>query len=170
MKQQNRNSTRVESDSLISVPTRPHRRWLRATLIVLTAVVIAAGLLAGTRAFSRVIRIVFRDAPRKVVADERLDRAAFVRSMTPPDAPLFYVMGEPEYWQSRMWQRMLYPRIVFLIDAGDIGSGRINTLKERYKVRFALSAGENPLDPGFLWKRRLPDVPGTIPLWIGELK
>ena len=76
----------------------------------------------------------------------------------------------PEYWYSRLWQRALYPRNEVVIQQPPVPPGRLNELRAKYRARFAVAAGDPPVDPGFLWKVDLGRVNGPGEAWFGELK
>jgi len=115
-------------------------------------------------------RIVFRDAPYDVVPAALRKEANFVKHRIPTGSALVYVMRSPEHWQSRLWHRLLYPSpVLFLENDLETTGPAFRNLRVRYDVRFALSVGNPPLDPGFQWHVVFPARTGYPETWFGEL-
>jgi hypothetical protein len=103
---------------------------------------------------------------------EMYAQIATLDRLMPPGAAIFYVMPELEAWKSRMWKRALYPRPVFYVfNARELHGAEYDRVRQKYRIRFALSAGRPPLDPGYAWRTELPKLPGeTDETWFGELR
>ena len=88
----------------------------------------------------------------------------------PAGTVVLHLSAAPEYWYSRLWQRVLYPRNETIVMQQPLTAERVRELRAKYGARFAISAGNPPWDPGYLWKVELgplPSVPGVT--WFGEL-
>ncbi|HWZ86137.1 MAG TPA: hypothetical protein VN032_08050 [Thermoanaerobaculia bacterium] len=93
-----------------------------------------------------------------------------VRGRLPAGAELLHLSASPEYWYSRLWQRALYPDNETILMQPPLSLDRVHALRAKYRARFAISAGDPPFDPGFLWKIDLgPLALGPGQNWFGEL-
>jgi hypothetical protein len=83
---------------------------------------------------------------------------------------VLHLSAAPEYWYSRLWQRALYPRNDAILVYPPWNQARLQELRRKYGARFAISAGDPPSDPGYLWKIDLGPLPlGPGRDWFGEL-
>lgn len=156
------------------------RSWILATA---GAVVLATSLWAGVRGFAADIRLAFVDAPRHAIPPEILEQARLLKARIPRDAYVLYVGNQtpPDNWFSRLWQRALYPRRVLILEQGkravtldtkeQLRVKGLEELRAEYSVRYALSAGNPPTDPGFLTREELSRIPQyPYVTWFGVLK
>jgi hypothetical protein len=121
--------------------------------------------------FAREGLVILRDAPREMPPREMWRQVATIDRLA-PNEPLFYLMPSLEAWDSRMWKRALYPRRVFYVEnAREVEGPEYRRLRDKYRIRYALSVGDRPVDPLFRWKVELPPLPGhTARAWFGELR
>jgi len=147
-----------------STPVSRRFLWTVGLLVVLTQLAVGVVNLIET------FQIVFRDAPYSVVPPMLRKEAKFIQERIPPGAALVYVMRSPEPWQSRLWHRLLYPSpVLFFVSESAEMSPAFPNLKRQHDIRFALSVGEPPLDPGFRWHVVFPAREGYPETWFGEL-
>ena len=140
-------------------------RLLRA----LSILVGAAALLCGARALRREAW-VFGGPPQTSFPSPFREQLHTVTERLPPGAFVMHLSSAPEYWYSRLWQRALYPRNESVVMQQPLSPEHLRDIRAKYGARFAISAGDPPYDPGYLWKIRLgslPGVPGES--WFGEL-
>lgn len=117
------------------------------------------------------VRVVFHDAPLNIVPPAHSWQVKIVKSRVPQGAVLFYIMQDPESWQSRLWERSLFPdNYVIFLDAKQLNGPVYRQLRQEYLVRDAIFAGQAPPLNAFNWTEALPSYPGSIPLVFGELK
>jgi hypothetical protein len=143
---------------------------LRTLLRTFSILVGAAALLCGVRALRREVYL-FDGPPRTAFLPEFRAQLRTVTERLPPGEHVLHLSATPEYWYSRLWQRALYPRNEAIVMRPPISSERLREIRARYGARFAISAGDPPADPGYLWKVDLGPVPlirGTS--WFGELQ
>jgi hypothetical protein len=138
-------------------------------LRVFSVLVGAAALTCGTRAIGEQLSR-FKEPPHRA-SHPAFDAAlARVLERVPEGARLLHLSAEPEYWYSRLWQRALYPRNEVIVVEPPLSAEVVRTLRDRYGVRFAISAGNPPSDPGFLWAVDLGPLPlGSAHNLLGEL-
>ncbi len=96
-------------------------------------------------------------------------QVAVVRSIVPPGSRLLHVSHEGYIPAS--WQRALYPGnpVRFVFQPRDIEPSSLQEIRKHFGARYAISAGDPPVDPGFLWYRVLEPIPGTGQTWFGEI-
>jgi hypothetical protein len=129
-----------------------------------------AAVLCGARAIHRGASHI-QTAARKVFPKEFVTQLQTVQSRIPPNAYVLHLSSAPEYWYSRLWQRALYPRNETIVIQQPLSPQRVRELSVKYSARFAISAGNPPWDPGYLWKVDLGSIPGHPgETWFGELK
>lgn len=112
----------------------------------------------------------FANGRRLVLPEPYRERLRAVEQRLPPGARVFYISDVPEYWFSRLWQRLLYPGHETIVLDPTVTRRRFDALRARYDVRYAISAGEHPRDPGYLWKIELGHDSWTGIVWFGELE
>jgi hypothetical protein len=162
------NSTRAE-------PMDPpsHARLGPGLLLLaraLFAAVALAAILCGARAIRRSAAYLVQP-PRSVFHPAFRAELETVRRRLPEGAVVLHLSASPEYWFSRLWQRALYPRNETIVVQPPWDAARVRELKAKYHARFAISAGDPPSDPGFLWKMELAPPPlGPGSVWFGELR
>jgi hypothetical protein len=140
-------------------------------LDVCAAVVAAGSFLAGAVAVVREVPFVLKNAPRQVLPHELRENVARINELSSPDAPVFYVMRERETWVSRLWKRALYPRPVFYVDdETQVNNALYRRLRAKHRIRYAVSVGSPPLDPGFDWYAELRSFPRGAQVWFGRLR
>lgn len=140
----------------------------------IAALVVAAAVWTGSRAILADLRLAYRDAPVHAVRPELSAQVAAMKRKMAPGAWAIFVGNKtpPDGWQSVMWQREFFPTRVLLLQAGKRPwRSTFATLRAFFPVRYAISVGSPPEDPGFLWFDRFPPVPGASgDMWFGELK
>ena len=153
----------------------------RAVLLAAGALVLGASLVTGIRGIAADLRTV-RSAPRHAIPPELAEGVRLIEARVPAGVSIAYLGNQkpPDNWFSRLWQRALYPRRVILfetepsavkLDTAD--QPRVQALEASrvaYSIRYAISAGSPPRDPGFLSRVELPPIPGyPYVIWFGEL-
>jgi hypothetical protein len=143
-------------------PQAPHRRLVAfaAAAFVFGATVVAA-LTRSTDDFF----LVFRDAPRHIVPEGHREQVRIVEQTVPAGSTIFFLTDSPEDWRAGLWERSLYPRYTVVRIAG--GAER---LPDNREVRYAISAGAPPPDPGFECQTPLPPYPNGLPSILGRLR
>ena len=135
--------------------------------------VLGASALNGIPTLAREVRIAFRDAWPSVFPGEFRGRLIAVQAAVPEGAAFLGVCDEEKNpgasWYARLWQRGLYPRNPVVVVTGDLRPGRLAEIRRRHGLRYAISIGDPPLDPGFRWHRDLGVVAGSLRMWFGEL-
>lgn len=161
---------------------RPASRWGRAALAVVGAIFFVTSLRAGYRGFASDLRLAFGSAPMHAIAPELMDQARMLRRRIPRGDSILYLGNQnpPDNWYSRLWQRALYPRRLLILERAP-SAVKLDTaarprlpgldeLRAAYPIRYAISAGNPPADPGFIAHEELPPVPGfPYAVWFGEL-
>lgn len=144
---------------------------LRKTVRASAGIVMIIGIAMGACRIVPYGKVVFRDAPHRIVDAQYRRDIELVRRHTPPGSAFFYLTREQEHWLSRLWQRMFYPDPVFIIQGEqEWRAPRTGQLRERFGIRFAFSAGAPPIDPGYEWRIDLTPSPGeSEKLWFGRL-
>ena len=138
---------------------------LRIFSVFVALAALASGALALKHAAGR-----FTQPPRVALPAPLRERLRTVESRLPPGASVFYVTEVPEYWFSRLWQRALYPDHLTILVEPDVSRRQFEELRARYGVRYAISAGQHPRDPGYAWKIDLGDDTWAGSTWFGELQ
>ena len=158
-------------------------RWLRAVLVLAAAAVLGSALRVGARGFLSDLKLAFGSAPRRAIPPEIEARAGALRGRVPPGESVLYVGSAkpPDNWFSRLWQRAFYPTRLVIFEneksavALDLPSPprppSLEELRESYGIRYAISAGNPPADPGFASREEIPRIPGyPYTIWFGELR
>ena len=115
-----------------------------------------------------------RSAPRHAIPPELAEGVRLIEARVPAGVSIAYLGNQkpPDNWFSRLWQRALYPRRVILfetepsavkLDTAD--QPRVQALeasRAAYSIRYAISAGNPPRDPGFLSRVESPRSPATL--------
>jgi len=140
-------------------------RVLRLFSVLVALAALACGALALKHAAGQLA-----GPPRVALPAPLRERLRTVQSQLPAGANVFYVSEVPEYWFSRLWQRALYPDHVAILIQPDVTRQRFDDLRSRYGVRYAISAGQHPRDPGYAWKVDLGYDTWAGSTWFGELK
>jgi hypothetical protein len=121
------------------------------------AIVIVVQLNVGWRAYTSRIREAFAGDGSGVVSAALQQQLHVVRQHAPVGSRFVYVSVRPDEWHSRMWQRLLYPDPVFIVQGVDrTTSKRIARLTRREGVGFVICAGEPPAGIRMLWQMDLP--------------
>ncbi len=146
------------------------RRWqLVLASRTLSVFVAVAALLCGARAFQRWIPSLTSPA-LTVFSPEFRAQVRAVEARLPPGAAVLHVSAQQEGWFSRLWQRALYPDHKTIV-VQPWNMPRLAEFRAKYATRFAISAGNPPLDPGYQWMVDLGPVPGLPGVtWFGELR
>lgn len=145
----------------------------RPVFVAAAGVLLATSLATGVPAIVKEIRIVFRNAPLRMISPELGSVVRSINERMPPQVPLLYFDSKGEYWNSRLWQKAFSPRRVFLLyhDAWGPTWPSADALDRTFSTRWALSAGNPPEDPGFAWHTVLPRIPGSqLETWFGVLR
>jgi hypothetical protein len=145
------------------------RRFMAATAASLIFVV---GLYVAVQRARFDRTAVWVWAPATVFPEGHLQQVKVFRNKVPPGSTVFYLEDKPEGWQFGLWQRSLYPDYVVIrvFEANQIHNSAYEALRRGKSIRYALSAGSPPPDPGFISKFTLPAYPGGIPIAAGELQ
>jgi len=147
----------------------PKTRPLLALARASTLAVALAALLCGARAIRR-SAVQFDHPVRKVLIPEFREQLRRFEERVPAGPVVLHLSSAPEYWYSRLWQRVLYPRNETIVLQQPLTAQRVQELRAKYGARFAISQGNPPWDPGFLWKVDLGPLPGSPGVtWCGEL-
>jgi hypothetical protein len=158
-------------------------RWRQVILPLAGIVILGVSVTAGVHGFDSDFRLASRSAPRHAIPPELDAEVRRLRTKLPPNASIFFLGYDspPDVWHSRLWQRALYPtRVVILerqpgavIPGGTIEDpwAGLRELQRTLSIRYALSAGNPPDDPGFLSRVEMPRIPGyPYIVWFGELR
>lgn len=150
-------------------------RWLSLVRLlpgIAAIVFLVVGLQYGAASFLNTAVSVFLYSPKSSIGPELSQYVSKVRQTIPPGAPILYVGAEPEYWFSRLWQRAFYPNSVFvMLGPEGLRSPAFHAVRTRHRIRYAVSAGAPPLDPGYKWHASWPALPATTgEVWFGELR
>lgn len=108
-------------------------------------------------------RDVFSGPVRRELAD--IERAI------PGGEPILAVSASS--WYPLLIQRYFYPRrsVVFVGAPETLTLPEFREFARLHRVRFAISHGDPPPDPGFLWHRTFPAFPGESgEVWVGEVR
>lgn len=156
---------------------------LRVLLHLAAAAVLLISVRIGARGFLWDLKAAFGDSPRHTIPPEIEAHVASLRGRIPPGESLFYVGNRqpPDPWFSRLWQRAFYPTRVVIFDAEknpDVSDlppqprpAELERLRKSYAIRYAISAGNPPLDPGFASREELAPIPYyPYAIWFGELR
>jgi hypothetical protein len=149
----------------------------RAVFFVgLFAFVLSLSGLLGSIVWAAILRsradlvVIFHDAPLHIVPEGHVRQVKVLKRRIPKSGTLFYIMNPSESWQSRLWERSLFPdNHVLFIDAAQLHDPVYNQLRSEKLIRYAISQGETPVNTVFKWSEVLPQYPGSIPLIFGEL-
>jgi len=159
-------AARSESRRRAPAVERSSSLWAgRAFFLLVALAAILCGLHAGLGS-----RAHFERSPGKVFPPELREQLRAVEDRVPPGAFVLYVPAAPEFWYSRLWQRALYPRNEVVVLQPPVARQTLRELRVRYGARFAVSAGDPPTDPGFLWRVDVGRAAGTGETWVGELR
>jgi hypothetical protein len=141
---------------------KPSRRAILAAAAsgLVLASVLAAG---GAAAFQR-LRDSLR-APQEVLFPAEMTAAlpAALR-IIPPDAPVLYIGSESNTWRCGLWQRALYPRLVFCLRPAASSRLELPEIRKRFRLRYAIGSAPPPPDVSIAGFRKI-----TGEVWIGEI-
>jgi hypothetical protein len=123
----------------------------------MAAVVLAAAAAVSALRVPREMRTVFSYAPPDVTPPELRAQVARAEALLPPGAPVFFVTADSDSWRCGIWQRLMYPRLVFCLLTG-LGDPRPQAaaLAQRFAVRHAIVMGPPPPDLAFVRRRAIP--------------
>ncbi len=134
------------------------------------AIVFAASLASGGDALVADLRVAFRDAGPSVFTPVDRGQMAAVRESLPPGGSLLLVATKVDAWHARLWQRAFYPEHILIVRYEPLRADELKRLRDQYGIRFAISLGVAPPDPGFRSHRDLGTLPGLPSrVWFGEL-
>lgn len=149
----------------MSEPGRPVLRGGRPLATVLVAAQIAAAATGIRKSASAAIR----KHPSPVIPAAQSRDIRFIRGWIPDDEPLLYLSEGSDRWTPRTWERALSPEPVAFVLTRDFPRAAAE-LRRRMRIRWAISAGTPPADPGFAWHWRLAPLPGApTQYWFGRL-
>jgi hypothetical protein len=156
----------ADPDTAALPPPRPAvARTVRIFSVLVALAALACGAAALRQAAER-----FAQPPRVALPAPLRERLRTVEDRLPAGASVFYVSEVPEYWFSRLWQRALYPGHLAILVQPEMTQRQFDELRVRYGVRYAISAGQHPRDPGFAWKIDLGYDTWAGSTWFGELQ
>jgi hypothetical protein len=134
-------------------------------VILLVAAQIAAAAIGLRESAPR----IFPERPPLVIPAEQSRDIRFIRGWIPDDEPLLYLSDGSDPWTPRTWERAMSPEPVVFVVTGNLRRA-VSILRRRFRIRWALSAGAPPMDPGFVWRVRFAPLPGTAEqYWFGRL-
>jgi hypothetical protein len=149
----------------VSEPDRPLPRAGRAAATLVVAAQIAAAAI-GIRESAPA---AFENRPFPVIPAAQNRDIRFIRGWIPDDEPLLYLTDGSDSWTPRTWERALSPEPVAFVITRDF-SRTAALLRRRFGIRWAISAGTPPADPGFAWHWPLAPLPGgPAQYWFGRL-
>jgi hypothetical protein len=147
-------------------PPSPRLRLLRLATGLFLAV--SAGV--GVRAIALDLKNAFQRSWKTTIPPPVAAQVAAVEKELGPE-PLLVAYQDPNPWYPRMWQRVLYPRVVILLPSHQNSAGAVSRLRSRYGIRYAVSMGSPPPDPGFAEIRDLGPLLGAdYRVWFGPLR
>ena len=132
---------------------------------------VAATAVSGVRAIVFDYRVAFRDAWSTALPPRIADEIATVRMVMREDKALLLIYAGDSPWLSELWQAALYPTEVIVLPNAWVSPTGIAQLRSRFGIRYAVSIGSPPLDPGFA---RVRDIGPALELgertWFGRLR
>lgn len=135
--------------------------------------VLAAGAIAAGRSLNHELLRAFNDPRNGVYPTSVSAQLQVLRGKLPAGSTVLLVSGPSaqQTWNARMFQRGLYPEsavIVHFLPLPDAAT--MARLRRQYGLRYAISIGAPPADPGFLEREDLGPLPDSGELvWFGEL-
>jgi hypothetical protein len=137
----------------------------------LAGIVLTAGTVIGGLSYSREIRTANAWAQQRQVPALVHEQLAEIRRIAPRGSRFIWLNRTPEFWFSRVWQRLLYPDPMYFVEDHPDLETRFRQTREAHGVQYVFSAGSPPIDPGYRWRISLvpnPGLPGE--LWFGEVR
>jgi hypothetical protein len=149
----------------VSETGRTRFRFVGPAAALLVAAQIAAAVI-GIRAAAS---LTFRSRAIPVIPAAQRRDIRFIHRWIPDDEPLLFLSDGSDPWTPRTWERALSPEpVAFLLTTEPPRATTV--LRRRFHIRWAISAGTPPPDPGFAWHRRLAPIPGSsTQYWFGRL-
>ncbi len=134
-------------------------------------VILGAGLYAALARAKADRAFIYNAGARTVYPAGHLRQVEIFKSMVPKGS-VFYIMDQPEFLQAGLWRRSIYPDnpVIQMYDPTLVHTPKMEDLRNKLLISYALCAGNPPPDPGFEWKVELPPYPGTVPLVLGKMK
>ena len=151
----------------------PHhqRPVIRALLAICATAVLSSGVVSAWRNLSFQLPLVFKHAHQRQVPPALHELLAQIRRAAPRGERFIWINRVPDRWYPLVWQRLLYPDPMFILQGEEEMGRRFEELRRKYRVRFVFSSGLPPVDPGYAWRTVIPAPPGsTDVLWFGELR
>jgi len=140
-----------------------------ALLAVAAAIVLQLAAVAPT--VMQEIRLRLRSPVAWIIPAEMQRDVREIRNRIPDVEPILYVGDPRNRWLPRLWERALSPQPVVIVESDPRLPGRVARFRKRLAVRWALSAGSPPVDPGFAWQVRFAPIPGFAPEYrFGRLR
>lgn len=159
---------------MVEIGTSAPSKGRLLALHTVAVLVLGASALNGIPTLAREVRIAFRDAWPSVFPGEFRGGLIAVQAAVPAGAAFLVVCDEGKNpgvgWYARLWQRGLYPRNPVVVVTDDFRPQRLAEIRRRYGLRYAISIGDPPFDPGFRWHRDLGVVTGSLRMWFGEIE
>ncbi|HET7451184.1 MAG TPA: hypothetical protein VFL12_00450 [Thermoanaerobaculia bacterium] len=141
-----------------------------ATLAAITALLILAQLAASAISIGRAAPAIFQGPPARTVTAKQQRAVRRIRGWIPETEPLLYLSDTNDAWLPRVWERALGPEPVAIVMSARAHPGEVARLRKRFRIRWALSTGAPPLDPGFAWRVPISmDRRTGREYWFGEL-
>lgn len=135
----------------------------------LATVLVAAQIAATAIAIRDSAPAAYWRHPSPVIPAEQRRDIRFIRGRIPDDEPLLFVSDGSSRWIPRTWERALSPEPVAFVLEKDLGRTEV-ILRRRFGIRWAISAGNPPADPGFSGHWQLEPLPGSAAqYWFGRL-
>jgi hypothetical protein len=134
----------------------------------MAAVLVSAQIAAAAIGIRDSAPAAFQKHPASVIPAAQRRDIRFIRGWIPDDEPLLFLSDGSDRWAPRLWERALSPEPVAFVWTSDFR--READVLRRFHIRWAISAGTPPADPGFAWHWRLAPLPGSpAQYWFGRL-
>ena len=137
------------------------------------AVVLAASLACGGIAFLEDLTLAYGWAGPSVFSPTVRTQIDTLRKKLPAGSTVLLVgpgVGDVS-WYVRLFQRALYPTDVAIVRILPLPKkAALRALRSRHAIRYAISLGAPPADPGFVSHEDLGSLPAIADrVWFGEL-
>jgi hypothetical protein len=100
--------------------------------------------------------IEVRRAGARLVPPEIEQAVTYIRGQLPRDAPVILVTDDMDGWVNGVWQRAFYPNSALLFYKRDLGSQTMRHYRTSNRISYAVSMGNPPPNPGFVWQKPVP--------------
>jgi hypothetical protein len=137
------------------------------------ALVLAASLAAGGIAFVRDLTLAYRWAGPSVIPATVRTQLDTLRNRLPKGSTVLLVVSRAGdvSWYVRLFQRALYPTDVVVVRSVPLpNEAELRAMCRRHGIRYAISMGAPPADPGYLAHEDLGSLPAIDDrVWFGRL-